>query len=188
MAGPAKTAAAASTATKTRKAPAKKAPARKPAAKAPPVAPAKATGKKPISLALQGGGSHGAFAWGVLDRLFEADVFDVKSIVGTSAGAMNASVAAYGLARGGPEGAREKLSEFWAAISDSARMSPLQPSWVDKMRGPGNMDFSPFFAAFDMMSRFASPYQLNPLNLNPLRDVLDEVIDFDWMHDETAVK
>lgn len=179
---------AAATATRARKPVTRRASASKRAAKASPTEPAKSVGKKPISLALQGGGSHGAFAWGVLDRLFEADVFDVKSIVGTSAGAMNASVAAYGLARGGPAGAREKLKEFWAAISDSARMSPLQPSWVDKMRGPGNMDFSPFFAAFDMMSRFASPYQLNPMNLNPLRDVLDEVIDFDWMHDETAVK
>ena len=168
-------------------------PARTPAARKAsptrkPAAPATKPAKKAISLALQGGGSHGAFAWGVLDRIFEADCFDVKSIVGTSAGAMNASVAAYGLARGGPEGAREKLREFWGKISASSANSPLRPSWIDKMHGPGNMDFSPFFAAFDMMSRFASPYQFNPMNVNPLRDVIDDVIDFDWMHDETAVK
>ncbi|MEM7711141.1 MAG: patatin-like phospholipase family protein, partial [Pseudomonadota bacterium] len=127
-------------------------------------------------------------AWGVLDKLFEEDCFDFTSIVGTSAGAMNASVAAYGLASGGPEGAREKLAEFWGKISDASRMSPLQPSWMDKMQGPGNMDYSPFFMVFDMLSKFASPYQLNPMNLNPLRDVLEEVIDFDWMHSEEAVK
>lgn len=150
-------------------------------------APAKPV-KKPLMLALQGGGSHGAFAWGALDRIFEEDCFDIKSIVGTSAGAMNASVAAYGLARGGPDGAREKLREFWGKISDASRMSPLQPSWLDKMHGPGNMDYSPFFAVFDMVSKFVSPYQMNPMNMNPLRDVLEEVIDFDWMHTEDAVK
>lgn len=144
--------------------------------------------RKPLMVALQGGGSHGAFAWGVLDRLFEEDCFDVTAIVGTSAGAMNASVAAYGLARGGPSGARDKLAEFWGKISDASRMSPLQPSWLDKLHGPGNMDYSPFFAVFDMMSKFASPYQMNPLNLNPLREVLEEAIDFEWMHSEDAVK
>lgn len=144
--------------------------------------------KKPISLALQGGGSHGAFAWGVLDRLFEADAFDVKAIVGTSAGAMNASVAAYGLARGGPAGAREALAAFWGRISDAARRSPLQPTWLDRMMGLGNVEYSPAFAMMDVMSRFASPYQLNPMNVNPLRDVLAASIDFDWMHEETAVK
>ncbi len=154
----------------------------------PNAAEAAATGKKPLSLALQGGGSHGAFAWGVLDRIFEADVFDVRAIVGTSAGAMNASVAAYGLAKGGPTGAREALSAFWGRISNSARMSPLQPSPLDRMMGLGNVDFSPAFAAFELMSRFASPYQLNPMNVNPLRDVLAASIDFDWMHEETAVK
>lgn len=150
--------------------------------------PARKKTRKPLALALQGGGSHGAYAWGALDRILEEDCFDIKSIVGTSAGAMNASVAAYGLAKGGPEGAREKLAEFWGKVSDAARMSPIQPSWLDKMNGPGNMDYSPFFAVFDMISKFVSPYQTNPMNMNPLRDVLEEVIDFEWMHDETAVK
>lgn len=144
--------------------------------------------KKPLSLALQGGGSHGAFAWGVLDRIFEADVFDVKAIVGTSAGAMNASVAAYGLAKGGPAGAREALSGFWGRISDAARSSPMQPTWLDRMMGVGNVEYSPAFMMMDVMSRFASPYQLNPMNVNPLRDVLAASIDFDWMHEEKAVK
>ena len=80
--------------------------------------------KKKINLALQGGGSHGAFAWGVIDRLLEDDRIEVEGIVGTSAGAMNATVAAYGLAVGGPEGARKALATFWTKISEAARMSP----------------------------------------------------------------
>ncbi len=135
--------------------------------------------KPRLNLALQGGGSHGAFTWGVLDRIFELDLFEIDGIVGTSAGAMNAAVVACGLASGGAEGARAKMREFWTAISAASKKGPMQPSLIDQMLSPGNMDFSPMWLAADALSKMFSPYQLNPLNLNPLRDTLSSVVDFD---------
>lgn len=103
----------------------------KPAAKktARPAARVKVTrsGKKKINLALQGGGAHGAFAWGVIDRLLEDDRLEIDGIVGTSAGAMNAAVTAYGLALGGPEMARAKLQEFWARFPTPRRTRRCSP-------------------------------------------------------------
>ncbi|MGQ0675567.1 MAG: patatin-like phospholipase family protein [Rhodospirillales bacterium] len=144
--------------------------------------------RKTINLALQGGGSHGAFAWGVLDRLFEDGRIDIEGIVGTSAGAMNAAITAYGLAEGGHELARAKLREFWTKISESARTSPIQPSIFDRLFKPGSMDLSPSYMFFDALSRMLSPYQLNPFNFNPLRDVLDAVVDFDALGRQDRVK
>lgn len=144
--------------------------------------------KKFINLALQGGGSHGAFAWGVLDRLLEDERIGIEGVVGTSAGAMNAAVLAYGLAIGGNAGAREKLREFWTRVGEVARYSPLQPTWLDRSASPGNMDHSPMWLWFDAMTRFVSPYQLNPANRHPLRDVLTEVVDFDRLRRESKVR
>ena len=144
--------------------------------------------KPHLNLALQGGGSHGAFTWGVLDRLFELDLFEIEGIVGTSAGAMNAAVVAYGLAHDGPEGARAKLREFWHAISEAAKQGPLQPSPLDMLLSPGNMDFSPSWIMADAMTKVFSPYQLNPFNLNPLRDTLAGIVDFDWLCTTTKLK
>ena len=143
-----------------------------------------------INLALQGGGAHGAFAWGVIDRLLEEPGLEVDGIVGTSAGAMNAAVAAYGLAIGGPEGGRQMLRTFWKKISDAARYSPLQPTPWEKMMNPrgGSLDTSPGYVVMDFLSRMFSPYQLNPGNQNPLRDVLASVIDFERMHNEGKIK
>jgi len=149
---------------------------------------ARKTEKPHINLALQGGGAHGAFTWGVLDRIFELDLFEIEGIVGTSAGAMNAAVVAYGLAHDGPEGARAKLHEFWSAISEEAKKGPMQPSLIDQMFSPGNMDFSPMWIMADSLSKMFSPYQLNPLNLNPLRDTLASVVDFDWLCHVTKLK
>jgi len=145
---------------------------------------------KPLNLALQGGGAHGAFAWGVLDRLFEEGCFDIEGIVGTSAGAMNATVAAYGLAKGGNEGARASLEEFWRGISDAAKYSLLQPTLWDKLFRPntGSLEYSPGYIFTDALSRLLSPYQLNPSNMNPLRDMLAKIVDFDFMHRENEVK
>jgi NTE family protein len=156
-----------------------------------------ASGKRPngsnmkrINLALQGGGSHGAFAWGVMDRLLEDESLEIDGIVGTSAGAMNASVAAYGLVTGGPAGARKNLHTFWKKISDAAKKGPLQPMPWEKMMHPnsGSLDSSPGYVIVDFLSRMFSPYQLNPTNKNPLRDVLSSVIDFERMHREGKVK
>jgi len=146
------------------------------------------TPAKTINLALQGGGSHGAFAWGVLDRLLEDERIGIEGVVGTSAGAMNAAVLAYGLAVGGNEGARAKLREFWTKVGQIAAYSPLQPSWLDKAMSPGSMDHSPLWVWLDAMSRFLSPYQLNPLNHHPLRDVLTAVIDFERLRRESKVR
>lgn len=142
---------------------------------------------KTLALALQGGGSHGAFAWGIIDRLLEEDL-KIDGLVGTSAGAMNASVTAYGLMIGGRQGAKDKLREFWTKISKAGKNSPLQPSFIDLMMHKGDMDFSPFFQMFNMMTEIFSPYQFNPLDINPLRDVLLDVIDFDELRKCTKTK
>jgi NTE family protein len=148
------------------------------------------TAKRRINLALQGGGSHGSFAWGVIDRLLEHEAIEIEGVVGTSAGAMNAAVMAYGLAIGGKAGARAKLREFWQAISEAARMSPLQQDPIQRFLNPGqaSLDFSPGYVMLDALSRMFSPYQLNPMNLNPLRDVLASVIDFERLRHASAVK
>jgi NTE family protein len=135
--------------------------------------------RKPIKLALQGGGSHGAFTWGVIDRLLEHGGFEVEAVVGTSAGAVNAAVLAYGLATGGTDGGRERLSHFWHRLSATGRFGPLQPTPLDKLFSPGNMSFSPLWYLHDLLSKIFSPYEINPGNLNPLRDLLRRVIDFD---------
>jgi len=136
-------------------------------------------GTKTINLALQGGGAHGAFTWGVLDRLLEDDRIAFDGVSATSAGAMNAVVLAYGLTEGGPEGARKALAGFWRRVSHAAAMGPLQPSWLDRLMGNRSLEWSPAFLVFDLISRVLSPYQFNPMNHNPLYDVLVQSVDFD---------
>ena len=130
-----------------------------------------------IDLALQGGGSHGAFTWGVLDRLLEEPWLHIAGISGTSAGAMNAAVLADGWAEGGAEGARASLERFWRRVSRAAALSPLQRSPLDRFMGRWTLDTSPAYIFMDLMSRVLSPYSLNPLDFNPLRRVLGESID-----------
>jgi len=144
--------------------------------------------QKTIELALQGGGSHGAVTWGVLDRLLEDDGLYIEGISGTSAGAMNAVVVADGLAQDGPETARAKLHDFWRAISKAAQFSPLQRTFWDRWAGNWNLDGSPFYLMMDYLSRTFSPYDMNPLDLNPLREIVLEQIDFDRVNRCEAVK
>ncbi len=132
-----------------------------------------------IDLALQGGGSHGAFTWGVLDRLLEEPQLRIVAISGTSAGAMNAAVLADGWTDGGAEGARAALDKYWQRVSRAAAFSPLQRSPLDRLMGQWTLDTSPAYIAMDLMSRLLSPYDLNPLGFNPLRNILVESIDFD---------
>jgi NTE family protein len=132
-----------------------------------------------IDLALQGGGSHGAFTWGVLDRLLEAPQFKIAAISGTSAGAMNAAVLADGWTEGGAEGARVALDKYWRRVSRAAAFSPLQRSPLDRLMGRWTLDTSPAYIVMDLMSRLISPYDINPMGLNPLRTILAESIDFD---------
>jgi NTE family protein len=132
----------------------------------------------PIDLALQGGGAHGAFTWGVLDRILEEEWLDINGVSGTSAGAMNAAVLASGYATGGRQGARDRLELFWRRNAEAARYSPFQRSPLDVLLGRWTLDNSPLFVAMDMMSRVLSPYDLNPGGGNPLTGILEEVIDF----------
>lgn len=135
--------------------------------------------KKKVSLALQGGGSHGAFTWGIIERLLQEDVLDIRGICGTSAGAMNAAVAAHGLQKGGRQGAIDLLETFWKRVADSAKFSPMQPSWLDSALYPGDANFSLGFQMFSFMTQNLSPYQFNPMDVNPLRDIVTDLIDFD---------
>lgn len=133
----------------------------------------------PINLALQGGGAHGALAWGVLDRLLEEPRLRITEISGASAGAMNAVVLAQGMEVGGRQGARDALSAFWKAVSRAARFSPIQRSYWDRVRGSFSLDASPGYLISETLSRIFSPYQLNPFDINPLRAVLKQAVDFD---------
>ena len=131
-----------------------------------------------IDLALQGGGSHGAFTWGVLERLLEEPWIGFDGISGTSAGAMNAAVMADGYAAGGREGARAALEAFWRRVSRAALFSPFQRSPLDRALGRWTLDHQPLFVAMDLMARVFSPYELAPFAANPLEAVLAESIDF----------
>ena len=136
--------------------------------------------KKCVNLALQGGGAHGAFTWGVLDYLLEDGRLEVEGITATSAGAMNAIALSYGNYLDGPKGARAKLEEFWREVSHAGNLySPVKAfPWETWLSG-GNGDHAFSYHAFEAMTRAFSPYQLNPLNFQPLRQVLEKVIDFE---------
>lgn len=133
---------------------------------------------KPLNLALQGGGAHGAFTWGVLDRLLEDGRIAIEGISGTSAGAMNAAVLATGLAKDGNEGGRRALDAYWRDVSKDGRTSPLQRTLLDRLMGNWSLNANPSYIAFDMMSRFLSPYDFNPLNINPLMELIERHVDF----------
>src|SRR5882724_4527073 len=143
---------------------------------------------KRINLALQGGGAHGAYAWGVLDRLLDDERIEVEAISGTSAGAMNAAVFADGMGRGGRTEAKRALEAFWRNVSQASQYGPLQPSAFDTATRGWNLDHSAAFVAFDMLTRMLSPYQFNPMNFNPLRGVLERSVDFKRLEGCRAVK
>ena len=132
-----------------------------------------------VDFALQGGGAHGAFTWGVLDRLLEEPWLGIDGISGTSAGAMNSAVLVDGFAHNGAEGARAALENFWRRVSQAAVLSPFRRSPLDVLLGRWTLDYSPMFVAMDMMARVFSPYDLSPSGANPLRNILAEVVDFD---------
>ena len=135
--------------------------------------------EKAVNLALQGGGAHGAFAWGVLDRLLGDDRITIDGISATSAGAMNAVMVAYGWTIGGRNGARHALDAFWQRIGSASAAGWLESSWVDRMMRNDSLVFSPVFVVFDFITRLFSPYEFNPLNVNPLRDILLASVDFE---------
>ncbi len=145
---------------------------------------------KRVNLALQGGGAHGAFTWGVLDRLLEDGRIDIEGISGTSAGALNATVLAYGHTRGGNDGAREALHSFWQAVSDISTIA----SSVRRSRWPvfpsvgWHIHDTLIFNWFETMTRLVSPYQFNPLNINPLRQILERHVDFESLRRNGDIK
>ncbi len=148
--------------------------------------PARAATRRPrlrIDLALQGGGSHGAFTWGVLDRLLEDERLEIAGVSGTSAGAMNAVALAAGLMDDGREGARAALRRFWTRVSDASPFSQLHESPLGALFGPDSPWLKPWIAPLQQAAQYMgsqlSPYQLNPLNLNPLRDILADTVDFE---------
>ena len=136
-----------------------------------------------IDLALQGGGAHGAFTWGVLDRLLEEPWFRIDGISGTSAGAMNAAILVHGFVQGGAPQARVALEGFWRKVSDAALFSPFRRTPLDMLLGRWTLDHSPLFVAADMMARVFSPYDVNLMGFNPLRDILNQTIDFAHLSD-----
>ena len=137
--------------------------------------------RKPIliDLALQGGGAHGAFTWGMLDRLLEEPWLRIDGISGTSAGAMNAAFLIDGYARGGAAGARAALQTLWDEVSRAARFSPLRRGPLDVMLGRWTLDYAPLYLVADLTARMFSPYDLNPHGFNPLARILEAGLDFE---------
>jgi NTE family protein len=129
-------------------------------------------------LRCKGVGAHGAFTWGVLDRLLKEKWLRLDGISGTSAGAMNAAVLASGCGSGGAERARSALAEFWRSVSRAALLSPFQRGPVDIMLNRWTLDSSPRFIAMNLMARLVSPYDLTPFGGNPLASLLEETVDF----------
>jgi NTE family protein len=145
-------------------------------------------GRKRVSLALQGGGAHGAFTWGVLERLMSDGRIFIDGLSGTSAGAMNAVVFTDGFLRGKQQGAIDALHTFWGKVSEGAlvpmaiakAMAPMSRNW--------NMDDTPGYQMLDAITRMFSPYQLNPLDIHPLRDILTELVDFQALRERSDIK
>jgi NTE family protein len=130
------------------------------------------TDGKRINLALQGGGSHGAFTWGVLDALLEDGRLELEAVSGTSAGAMNAAIMVQGFARGGADGARQALRDFWIELGTMSVASPIRRTPLDRLQGNWNLDNSPAALWTDLIQRTLSPWQRNPLKFDPLRDLV----------------
>ena len=140
--------------------------------------------RRQVALALQGGGSHGAFTWGVLDRILEDPTIDIIGVTGASAGAMNAVVLADGLLRGGREGARQRLREFWEAIGAMPGFGSMFWWMSGEAQSQLRLEHTPPHIAWDALSRNFSPYDLNPTKFNPLQEPLTKLVDFERLHAE----
>jgi NTE family protein len=134
---------------------------------------------KRINLALQGGGAHGAFTWGVLDHLLSDERLIVEGISGTSAGAVNAVMLADGLARGGRAEAQKRLADFWRAVSSAGNLPTMQRAVMERLLSFTPLECSPVQTWLDGLSRYFSPYDANPLNINPLQDLIERFVDFE---------
>jgi NTE family protein len=143
---------------------------------------------KRINLALQGGGAHGAFTWGVLEQILSDERLSVEGISGTSAGAMNAVMLADGLCHGGREEAQRRLADFWRSVSSTGNLPALQRAVMERILSFTPLEGSPFRAWFDTLSRYFSPYDVNPLNINPLRDLIERFVDFERLRANTDLQ
>lgn len=148
----------------------------------------KQASRKKIVIALQGGGSHGAYTWGVLDALLEDNRLDIEGLSGTSAGGMNATAVAQGLVQGGAQQARQTLERLWALIGEQGKRSPLRPSYFDKLTKNFNISKLPAYKTMQFITKFFSPYQLNPSGKHPLRPIVDDLFDFEHLRTTTLVK
>src|ERR1700722_17171063 len=147
-----------------------------------------ATKPKRINLALQGGGAHGAFTWGVLEQLLGDDRLTIEGISGTSAGAVNAVMLADGLGRGGREEAQKRLADFWRAASSTGNLPVLQRTVMERLLSFTPLEGTPVQAWFDAMSHYFSPYDVNPLNINPLKDMFGRFVDFEKLRANTDLQ
>jgi NTE family protein len=145
-------------------------------------------GVKHISLALQGGGSHGAFTWGVMHRLMSDPHLYIDGISGTSAGAMNAVVFADGFLKGSRQGAIDALAEFWGRIADMNRMPRSFPRGIPGISDGWRVDHDPTFMLVDFMTRIWAPTQFNPQNMQPLRELLEDLVDFEGLRRRPDIK
>jgi NTE family protein len=134
---------------------------------------------KRINLALQGGGAHGAFTWGVLEHILSDQRIVVEGVSGASSGAVNAVMFADGLARGGPAEADKRLADFWRSVSSTGDLPPMQRAVVERLLSFTPLEGTPVQAWLDVLSRYFSPYDFNPLNINPLRDLFERFVDFE---------
>jgi NTE family protein len=143
---------------------------------------------KRINLALQGGGAHGAFTWGVLDQILGDERLSIEGISGTSAGAMNAVMLADGLCRGGREGAQQRLADFWRSVSSTGNLPALQRAVMERLLSFTPLEGTPVQAWFNALSRYFSPYDVNPLNINPLKDLIERFVDFETLRANTDLQ
>jgi NTE family protein len=149
--------------------------------------PAKPSAPRKISLALQGGGTHAAFSWGVADRLLSDEAIEIEAISATSVGAMLAVVIAQGLHDGGRKGARDALKQYWNKVAIAASMMPLRMNVVDNFLSNVGIDLSPSSVALDYFTRIFSPSQFNLFDINPLRDIVGEMVDFEMLRRKSPV-
>jgi NTE family protein len=143
---------------------------------------------KRINLALQGGGAHGAFTWGVLEQLLSDERLSIEGISGTSAGAINAVMLADGLCRGGPAEAQKRLADFWRSVSSTGNLPAMQRAVMERLLSFTPLEGTPVQAWFDAMARYFSPYDVNPLNINPLKDLIERFVDFESLRADSDLQ
>jgi NTE family protein len=146
------------------------------------------TATKRINLALQGGGAHGAFTWGVLDQILSDERLSIEGISGTSAGAVNAVMLADGLCRGGRDEAQKRLADFWRAVSSTGNLPALQRAVMERLLSFTPLEGTPVQAWINALSRYFSPYDVNPLNINPLKELIERFVDFETLRADTDLQ